>query len=227
MVRGMAGRRNRHECRSLGGLALKGLPDPVERAASRGLGAQQEVGSSQHASQNSSDVEPRGACAGARSGAAAIMALSRDGDSRYGRRRDQRAADRRSFPISTSAVSRNSPCPGRPPGAWRHGRAAAVAGARNPGHGQGSCRQTTHVCFHVLPTVRRYGSSRSPSTSRGSQAREDPPRHWHQTHLGVLDRTVSVLAGHARGEAPSSRPGQLLLGPLRHIARGRGTSKAE
>ena len=26
----MAGRRNRHECRSLGGLALKGLPDPVE-----------------------------------------------------------------------------------------------------------------------------------------------------------------------------------------------------
>ena len=29
-VRAMAGRRNRHECRSLGGLALKGLSDPVE-----------------------------------------------------------------------------------------------------------------------------------------------------------------------------------------------------
>jgi DNA-binding SARP family transcriptional activator/tetratricopeptide (TPR) repeat protein len=30
IVRGMAGRRNRHECRSLGELVLKGLPDPVE-----------------------------------------------------------------------------------------------------------------------------------------------------------------------------------------------------
>jgi class 3 adenylate cyclase/tetratricopeptide (TPR) repeat protein len=30
IVRGMAGRRNRHECRSLGELTLKGLPDPVE-----------------------------------------------------------------------------------------------------------------------------------------------------------------------------------------------------
>ena len=29
-VRAMAGRHNRHECRSLGGLTLKGLPDPVE-----------------------------------------------------------------------------------------------------------------------------------------------------------------------------------------------------
>jgi class 3 adenylate cyclase/tetratricopeptide (TPR) repeat protein len=30
VVRAMAGRRNRHECRSLGELTLKGLPDPVE-----------------------------------------------------------------------------------------------------------------------------------------------------------------------------------------------------
>ena len=30
ILRGMAGRRNGHECRSLGTLALKGLPDPVE-----------------------------------------------------------------------------------------------------------------------------------------------------------------------------------------------------
>jgi class 3 adenylate cyclase/tetratricopeptide (TPR) repeat protein len=30
MVRGMAGRRSRHECRPLGELTLKGLPDPVE-----------------------------------------------------------------------------------------------------------------------------------------------------------------------------------------------------
>ena len=30
VVRVMAGRRNRHECRSLGELTLKGLPDPVE-----------------------------------------------------------------------------------------------------------------------------------------------------------------------------------------------------
>jgi tetratricopeptide (TPR) repeat protein len=30
IVRGMAGRRSRHECRSLGELTLKGLPDPVE-----------------------------------------------------------------------------------------------------------------------------------------------------------------------------------------------------
>jgi class 3 adenylate cyclase/tetratricopeptide (TPR) repeat protein len=30
VLRGMAGRRNRHECRSLGELTLKGLPDPVE-----------------------------------------------------------------------------------------------------------------------------------------------------------------------------------------------------
>jgi class 3 adenylate cyclase/tetratricopeptide (TPR) repeat protein len=30
VVRAMAGRRNRHECRSVGGLTLKGLPDPVE-----------------------------------------------------------------------------------------------------------------------------------------------------------------------------------------------------
>ena len=30
VVRAMAGRRNRHECRPLGELALKGLPDPVE-----------------------------------------------------------------------------------------------------------------------------------------------------------------------------------------------------
>ena len=30
VVRAMAGRRSRHECRSLGELALKGLPDPVE-----------------------------------------------------------------------------------------------------------------------------------------------------------------------------------------------------
>jgi class 3 adenylate cyclase len=29
VVRAMAGRRSRHECRSIGGLALKGLPDPV------------------------------------------------------------------------------------------------------------------------------------------------------------------------------------------------------
>ena len=30
VVRAMAGRRSRHECRPIGGLALKGLPDPVE-----------------------------------------------------------------------------------------------------------------------------------------------------------------------------------------------------
>jgi class 3 adenylate cyclase/tetratricopeptide (TPR) repeat protein len=30
IVRGMAGRRNRHQCRSIGELTLKGLPDPVE-----------------------------------------------------------------------------------------------------------------------------------------------------------------------------------------------------
>ena len=30
VVRAMAGRRNRHESRSLGGLILKGLPDPVD-----------------------------------------------------------------------------------------------------------------------------------------------------------------------------------------------------
>jgi hypothetical protein len=30
VVRAMAGRRNRHECRSLGELTLKGLSDPVE-----------------------------------------------------------------------------------------------------------------------------------------------------------------------------------------------------
>jgi class 3 adenylate cyclase/tetratricopeptide (TPR) repeat protein len=29
ILRGMAGRRNRHECRSVGGLTLKGLPDPI------------------------------------------------------------------------------------------------------------------------------------------------------------------------------------------------------
>ena len=29
VVRAMAGRRNRHECRALGSLTLKGLPDPV------------------------------------------------------------------------------------------------------------------------------------------------------------------------------------------------------
>ena len=29
IVRGMAGRRNRHECRSVGSLTLKGLPDPI------------------------------------------------------------------------------------------------------------------------------------------------------------------------------------------------------
>ena len=31
VVRAMAGRRSRHECRPIGGLALKGLPDPVEK----------------------------------------------------------------------------------------------------------------------------------------------------------------------------------------------------
>ena len=30
LVRAMAGRRSRHECRSIGQLTLKGLPDPIE-----------------------------------------------------------------------------------------------------------------------------------------------------------------------------------------------------
>ncbi len=123
-----------------------------------------------------------------------LMARWCDGDSRYGRRRDQWAADRRPADRSPSAHrrSRGAPPPPPRPGACRHpprrrsGRCGGtpVTGPawscrrtrrrRRPTSASRCCRRTIRlleVAFH------EQWLSADP---------QDLPRRWHHTHLGVL-----------------------------------------